>query len=243
MSQRLTGLMLPLAAGLAFLVWTGTALAGTTQISGTFPNGGCGQTHNVFVGGPSRIDAAVSTTSASSRYWVEVVDGNGNVLSSNGSYDTKSGGQYGVRVCSPGDLQDPNPMQYTGEIGTGPAGQPALPAQQAQYSFGVLGKTTTIKSRIVGHGAIMTRHGLAWVTVRATDRGQVRVSVNSVGNGVHLSYASGMRAVFGSSTVRITGHALALTLVDHGSNDRIAITSSRLKASGRVVRGGFQLSI
>ena len=89
----------------------------------------------------------------------------------------------------------------------------------------------------------MTRHGLAWVTVRATDRGQVNVRVDSVGSSVHLHYTSGMRAVFGSSTVRITGHALALTLVDRGSNDRIAIKSSRLKASGRVVRGGFQLSI
>jgi hypothetical protein len=243
MRKRLTALMLPLAAGLAFLVWTGSALAGTTQISGTFPNGGCGQTHNVFVGGPSRIDAAVSTTSASNRYWIEIVDGNGNILSANGSYDTKSGGQYGVRVCSPHDLQDPNAMQYSGEIGTGPAGQPALPQQQAQFSFGVLGKTTTVKSRIIGHGAIITKHGLAWVTVRATDLGQVRVRVDSVGSRVHLNYTSGMRAVFGSSTVRITGHALVLTLVDRGSHDPIAIKSSRLKASGRVVRGGFQPSI
>jgi len=61
MRQRLVALMLPLAAGLAFLVWTGSALAATTQISGTFPNGGCGQTHSVTVGGPARIDAAVST--------------------------------------------------------------------------------------------------------------------------------------------------------------------------------------
>jgi hypothetical protein len=75
------------------------------------------------------------------------------------------------------------------------------------------------------------------------DPGQVRVRVDSVGSRVHLNYTSGMRALFGSSTVRITGHALVLTLVDRGSHDRIAIKSSRLKASGRVVRGGFQPSI
>jgi hypothetical protein len=235
--------MLPLAAGLAFLVWTGSALAGTTQISGTFPNGGCGQTHNVFVSGPSRIDVAVSTTSASNRYWTEIVDGNGRVLSANGSYDTKSGGQYGVRICSPGDLQDPNSMQYSGEIGTGPAGHPALPAQQAQFSYGVLGKTTTIKSTFVGRGAILTRSGLAWVTVRADNAGHVRVRVDDASRNLHLHFTSGMRASFGASSVRITGHGLVLGLVDRGSNDRIAITSSRLKASGRVVRGGFKLSI
>lgn len=243
MRQRLTALMLPLAAGLAFLVCSGSALADTTHISGTFPNGGCGQTHNVFVSGPSRIQAAVSTTSASNRYWIEIVDGNGNVLSANGQYDTKSGGQYGVRVCSPFDMQDPNPMQYSGELGTGPAGQPALPAQQAQYSYGVLGKTTTIKTMFVGHGAILTRSGLAWVTVRADNAGHVRVRVDDASANVHLYFTSGMKASFGASSVLITGHGLKLGLIDRGSNDHIAITSSRLTASGRVVRGGFKLSI
>jgi hypothetical protein len=241
MRHRLLALVLPLAAGLAFLVWAGSALAGTTQISGTFPNGGCGQTHSVTVSGPSRIDTSVSTTSASNRYRVEIVDSAGNVLSASGSADTKSGGTYGVRVCSPFDLQDPNAMQYTGEIGTGPAGQPALPQQQAQ--FGVLGTTTTIKSTIVGHGAILTRTGLAWVTVRADDAGHVRVRVDNSGRRLHLHFTSGMHAVFGSTSVHITGRGLSLVLVDRGSNDRIAIKSSRLKASGRVVRGGFQLSI
>jgi hypothetical protein len=243
MRQRLVALMLPLAAGLAFLVWTGSALAATTQISGTFPNGGCGQTHVVTVSGASRIDVAVSTTSASNRYWIEILDANGNVRSANGSFDTTSGGTYRVRVCSPGDLQDPNPMQYSGEIGTGPAGQPALPQQQGQFSFGVLGKTTTIRSTFVGHGAILTRSGLAWVTVRADNAGHVRVRVDDASRRIHLNFTSGMHASFGASSVRIAGHGLALGLVDRGSNDHIAIKSSRLKASGRVVRGGFKLSI
>lgn len=243
MRQRLVALVLPLAAGLAFLVWTGSALAATTVFSGTFPNGGCGQTHSVTVNGPSRIDAAVSTTSASNRYWIEILDSSGAVRSANGSYDTTSGGTYGVRVCSPGDLQDPNPMQYSGEIGTGPAGQPALPKQQPQFSFGVLGTTTSIKSTFVGHGAIMTRSGLAWVTVRADNAGHVRVRLDDASRRIHLHFTSGMKASFGAASVRITGHGIVLGLVDRGSNDHIAIRSSRLEASGRVVRGGFRLSI
>jgi hypothetical protein len=52
-----------------------------------------------------------------------------------------------------------------------------------------------------------------------------------------------MKASFGAASVRITGHGMVLGLVDRGSNDHVAIKSSRLTASGRVVRGGFKLSI
>jgi hypothetical protein len=120
-------LALPAIAAAFFMVG-GTASAATTQkISGSFPNGGCSATQRVTVQGPSRIESSLSTTSASELYMTQIVDSSGRIVSDTGAYDTPHGGSYGVRVCSLGDPLDPAMMQYTGAIGTGPAGQPALP--------------------------------------------------------------------------------------------------------------------
>jgi hypothetical protein len=56
---------------------------------------------------------------------VLVVNASGRIVSDTGGYDTPGAGTYGVRVCSQGDPMDPATMQYTGVLGTGPAGQPA----------------------------------------------------------------------------------------------------------------------
>ena len=88
MKRRISVFALPAAAGAAFLVLATTAFAGTTQISGSFANGECGPTHSVPVGGPSRIEVSVSTTSASGLVYTQILDPAGNNASSSGSYDT-----------------------------------------------------------------------------------------------------------------------------------------------------------
>jgi hypothetical protein len=115
-----------LFATTAFFVAGGTALAAPTQISGSFPNGGCSSMHRVTVSGPSRIEASVATTSAGELYQALIIDSSGRIVSATGSYDTSGGGTYGVRVCSLGDVLDPLMMQYVGLLGTGPVGQSAL---------------------------------------------------------------------------------------------------------------------
>jgi hypothetical protein len=110
----------------AFFMVGGTASAATTQISGSFLNGGCSPSYRVTVTSPSRIEASVATTSASELYLVSIVDSSGRIVSATGVYDTPGAGTYNVRVCSQGDLLDPLTMKYTGLIGTGPAGQEAL---------------------------------------------------------------------------------------------------------------------
>ena len=59
---------------------------------------------------------------------------------------------------------------------------------------------------------------------------------------LHLNLSSGMSAVFGTNSVRITGNGVTLIVVDNGSNQRVTVTSPRLKAKGMVVRGAFHVS-
>jgi hypothetical protein len=233
-------LLIAAAAAACFVVFAGAAPAATTSISGTAPRGGCGPTHPIAVSGASRIEVSVSTTAASNLYYTQILDPSGNAVAGSGSYDTPSGGTYGVRVCTYGDAMDPPQISYEGVVGTGPAGQPALPRQAG----GVAGAFTTLNSRSVsGHGAILTRAGLAWVTVRADTNGNVHVRLDNAARKLHVNVSGGMRAVFGSSSVRITGNGLTLVVVDRGASDRMSIRSNRLKASGKVVRGGFQISV
>lgn len=116
--------LLTIAAAVFFAVG-GTASAAPRQISGSFANGSCSPTQPVTVNGPSRIQASVATTSATETYLAVIVDSSGKIVSDTGAYDTPHAGTYGLRVCSLGDPLDPPTMQYTGLLGTGPAGQPA----------------------------------------------------------------------------------------------------------------------
>jgi hypothetical protein len=244
MNKRFAAWTAALAAAGAALVLAATAGAATTQISGSFPNGGCGPTHTVTVGGPSRIEASVSSTSVSGRYEAVVVGASGNTLSDTGSYDTPGAGTYGVRVCSQGDPADPQTMQYNGLIGTGPAGQPALPRQ----SGGVAGAFTTFRPATKlfrsasGHGAVSTRSGLAWLTVRANNAGKASVRIDYASRGLQLGYTTGLRVSFGATSVRIAGHGIKIVVLKNGMIERFSINTSRLKTSGKVVRGGFVIA-
>jgi len=241
------GLTVLLPVAVALFAWTGAAAADPTTISGTVPNGGCDATRTVTVSGPSRIEVQVSSTSASTHVYGEIVAPDGTVVAKD-AYDTPSGGNYGIRVCSFYAAFDAPNMQYRGIYGTAAAHQPALPrqaadiAQTAVDTGAVLGATASINHVVYGHGAIRTAAGLAWVTLRADNSGHVRVSIDNVARNLHLHYTHGMRAVFSQNSVRITGHGVKLTVVDR-ARDAISLRTSRLTASGQVVRGRFRIAL
>ncbi len=217
MSAHRSALGLAAAIGAACCIVAGSALAGTTSISGNVPNGGCDADRTVSVSGPSRIEVALSSASADNSVIGQIVDPNGKVVAS-GKYDTPGGGNYAVRVCSLGSSQDPPTIQYSGEIGTGPAGQAVLtgPAQpQAATDSGVLGTSATINQSASGKGAIKTRAGLAWFTLHAVN----------------------------GAAINVTGSGLTFVLVQKSSRMVITYRSPRFTASGKVVRGAFRIAI
>jgi hypothetical protein len=185
----------------------------------------------------------VSATSAGNAVLGEIVAPDGSVVAS-GSYDTPSGGDYSVRVCEEYTSMDPAQVQYTAEVGTGPAGQPAIPRQQpsasASSAGAVLGATTTLTAQASGRGAVKTRAGLAWFTVSTLANGTANLTVYDP---VHHQrrVMKGMNAVVAAHTVRLTGSGVTLVVVDNGNSDRVKFTSKRFKASGKVVRGGFDI--
>lgn len=239
MTKRFAVLAAALMAAVTALA--SSAGAATQQISGSVPNGGCGPTHPVPVGSASRIEVSVAMNSESGQYEAVIVDGAGRPVSVTGSYDTPGAGAYGVKICHTGNSADPAVMDYTGLIGTGPAGQPALPRQ----SGGVAGAFTTFKpaKKLVrsanGRGAVRTRSGLAWLTVHANNAGKATVRIDLANRGLHLGYTRGMRATFGATMVRVVGHGLKVVVLQNGLIERMSIRTSSLKASGKVVRGGF----
>jgi hypothetical protein len=236
MSARLRALALPVAATAAYLAFAGAAQAGTTSISGTVPNGGCSAARPVPVAGPSRIEVAVSANSADTSSIVgEILAPDGRTVAT-GSFDTSGGGAYAVRVCSLFSSLDPPQLQYSGLLGTGPAGQPAIPKQQAE----VLGTTATIIT-VGGKGAILTRAGLAWFTVHMTPSGMANIVVFDPVHHKSITLL-GMSMLSGTNSVLFTGNGVKLFLVGSGKNIRLTFTSRTFKASGKVVRGGFQLA-
>jgi hypothetical protein len=169
----------------------------------------------------------------------EIVAPNGHVVAT-GSYDTPGGG-YAVRICSLGAGMDPQQIQYSALIGTGPSGQPVLQGPvQPSPAGGVLGVTATLsQQKASGRGAIMTRAGLAWFTLHTVNGSASLRVYDPVRHAVRV--VKGLHAVYASNTVRITGKGLKLVLTHNGANDRITFSSPRFKASGNVVRGGFQI--
>jgi hypothetical protein len=236
--RRLIAFLLPLAAGAAFLAGTGAALAATTQISGTMANGGCGPTHPVAVSGPSRIEVSVSSTAPSDLVYTQIVGPSGAVVSGSPSFDTPGGGTYGIRVCSYGDGMDEHQISYTGVVGTGPAGQPALPRQ----SGGVVRPFTALSHTASGRGAIRTHAGLAWLSIRADTSGHALVRLDNAARHLHLRATNGLAAAFGADSVRIAGSGITVVVAKNGTLQRVTIRTPRLSASGTVVRGGFVIS-
>jgi hypothetical protein len=232
---------LPVAAAALYLTFAGSALAGTTSISGTVANGGCDAARSVAVSGPSRIEVEVSSTSASNDVTGEILAPDGRVVAA-GSYDTPGGGDYAVRVCSSGSSMNSPELQYSGQIGTGPAGQTVLqgPAQP-QAEGGVLGATTTLTTKTVsGKGAIMTRAGLAWFTLNTVNGSTTLRVSDPVHHTVRL--VKGVQSASGSGVVRLTSNGMSFVLRQSSTGARIVFSSPRFTASGKVVRGRFHIS-
>lgn len=218
---------------LTCLVLAGAAQAQPTQFSGVVPNGGCGSDRSVTVSGPSRIEAHVASTAGAANVYAEIVSSSGAVLGT-GQYDTSSGGTYGIRVCSYYDDENGPYLQWSGEYGTGPAGQPALPRTVGQ----VLAATTTLAHNVHGSVAIRTRGGLAWFTVKL-DRGLGVVKVYDPQLRKHFLYTRA-HVTFGTNLVSMREGGMMLTLRERsGSTSTIAFRSPRFRASGRVVRGNY----
>jgi hypothetical protein len=182
-----------------------------------------------------------STTADTSSVLAEIVASDGRTVAA-GSYDTPSGGSYSIRVCSLGSSLDPPQIQYSGLIGTGPAGHVVLQgASQPQPSTGgVLGATTTLRIAS-GKGAIMTRSGLAWFTLSSADTtGSLRV-YDPVHHATRM--ITGLHTAYGSSTVTLMGHGVRFVLVRTAAKSLIAFSSPRFKAGGKVVRGAFHIVV
>jgi hypothetical protein len=244
MRTRLRVSALPVAAAALYLTFAGSALAGTASISGTVSNGGCDAARPVAVSGPSRIEIEVSSTSASNDVTGEILAPDGRVVAT-GSYDTSGGGNYAVRVCSSGSSMNAPELQYSGLIGTGPSGQPVLQGprqpQPATDNGGVLGVTATLTTKTVsGKGAIMTRAGLAWFTLNTVNGSTTLRVSDPVHHTVRL--VKGVQAASGSGMVRLTGNGMSFVLRQSTTGSRIAFSSSRFTASGKVVRGQFHIS-
>jgi hypothetical protein len=113
----------------------GTASAARSTLSGTLPNGGCSDSHPIAVNGPTRIALTVASTSAEDNNVTgQIVAPNGRPVAT-GAYDTPGAGAYAVRVCSEYGPMDPPTLQYTALVATGPAGTPALSAQEIVASY------------------------------------------------------------------------------------------------------------
>jgi hypothetical protein len=143
-----------------------------------------------------------------------------------------------------GESQDPPQIQYTGLIGTGPAGQPVLQGprqpQPSAGTGGVAGVTTTLKQAANGRGAIMTHAGLAWFTLHSVN-GNASLRVYDPTH--HATQVlKGLHAAYGSSVVSVTGDGVNFVLTHNGSNSRIKYSSPRFKASGKVVYGSFDVT-
>src|SRR4051794_13493749 len=244
MSAPTRVLAVPAAIVISFLALAGAARAATSPFSGSVANGGCSFVKSVSVSSASRIEAALASTAQNNtNVLAEIVGPNGQVVAggSYATYDTPGAGTYTVRVCANYQLQSAPNLQYSGQLGTGPAGQPVLvgPPQPQPPVGGVLGATTFV-GNVAGKGAIMTRAGLAWFTARTASNATVTLRIFDP---VHRTtrVVKGLNATYVNRTLRLTGHGLRFVLVHKGAHGRVTFTSSRFKASGTVVRGGFQI--
>lgn len=244
MSAHRSALGLAAAIGAACCIFAATGFAGTNSISGTVPNGGCDTDRAVPVSGPSRIEVQVSSTSSDNSVVGQIVAPNGSVVAT-GRYDTPAGGNYAVWVCSLGSSIDPARIDYSGLIGTGPAGQPVLqgPAQpQASTdNSGVLGASTTPIHTASGKGAVRTRSGLAWFTLNAVDGAATLRVADPIHHVVRL--VRGLHATYGTGAVNLSGNGVTFSLVRNGSRLVVTYSSPLFKARGSVVRGTFRIAV
>ena len=238
MHRRLCGLGAAIAA-VACLAFAGTAAAAPTTYSGTVGNGSCDSSRSVAVTGQQRIEIQVSSTAGATNAYGEILKPDGS-RAAIGSYDTPGSGTYAVRVCTYWDEENTPSMQYTATYATGPAGQSPMPqaAQPQPATGGVLGARTTLSRDVRGTGAIRTRAGLAYVTIKLTSSHRATVKVYSPVTKKHYLFTNSAVA-FGSNMVRIARGTMHLTLTQSGSTERLSIRSLHLTASGKVVKGSY----
>ena len=225
-------------AALLGLVFAGVAGAEPTTYSGSTPNGGCDGARAVAVSGPSRIEAQVSSVDSAdpSLVYAQILAPNGNVVAQN-RYDTPGGGTYRLQVCSYYDNISPPTLRFVARYATGPAGQPALPQAQG----GVLGTTATVTPSVRGSGAITTRNGLAWFTVKT---GANDLAVVKVFDPKHHKRYMFTRALIHATAngVRLVQGGMRLTIVQTASGERVSFRSPRYRTSGTIVRGGYNIA-
>ena len=237
MSRRISLIGASTAAALTCLAFAGVASAGVSTYSGTMPNGGCDGTRAVTVSGPSRIEGEVASTKSAdpALVYIQILSPGGNVVAQN-RYDTPGGGTYYVQACSYYDQISPPSLPFEARYATGPAGQPALPPAQA--TGGVLGATTVLSRSVHGTGAINTRYGLTWFTIKksANDLGIVKVF-----DAKHHRHYMFTRALirFTANGVRFVQGNMTLTIAQTANGERISFRSAKLKTGGKVIRGSF----
>lgn len=238
MHRRLCGIGAAITA-VACLTFAGTAGAAPTTFSGTVGNGTCDSSRTVPVSGPSRIEVQVSSTSGASNAFAEILRPDGSVAAE-AAYDTPGAGNYSVRVCTYWDDENQPSMQYTAIYATGPAGQPAMPQprQPQPETGGVLGAQTKLSRAVQGTGAIRTRAGLAYISIKPGSNGKATVKVYSPVTKKHYLYTNSAVA-FGTNLVRIARGSMHLTLTQTGSREHLSIRSLHLTASGKVVKGSY----
>jgi hypothetical protein len=239
MSARLR--VLTVAVGIICLGFAGSASAGIEPFSGTVANGSCSTVRAVSVNAASRIEVSVSATAQDNNsVLAEIIAANGKLIAgpSSASYDTPGGGTYSVRVCITYAEQNPPQIQYTGQIGTGPAGQPVLTGPtQPQAPAGVGTKPILVS----GKAAVMTRSGLAWFTLSTAPNATMTLKVVDPVHHV-TRLVKGLKATKSGQTLRINGQGVKFVLVKGNSGDRVTFTSSGFTAAGKVVRGAFHIT-
>jgi hypothetical protein len=228
MRLRLVGSALTVAVA-ASAVFASTGLAAeNVSIQGSMPNGGCGPIKPVNVAKPSRIVVRVSATAAENGspstgpVYPQILNSSGVVLASGPTvYNAASPGNYGVQVCATANSENPNMIQYSGEI--------------SLLAPGTLVSTATGKAGVRAHATIV------WFTVNAT-RGHVSMRVDDSRHKVHLGSSTGLKATLGVNRVVISGNGMTLVVTGHGVQQHVVFHSRTYNASGLVLRGGITIA-
>jgi hypothetical protein len=240
MRSRLRGIGISLAVAAGCLAVAAPASAGTQSFSGTVANGGCVTAQSVTVTAASRIEATTSSTAQNNTNVYAEIVGNGKTLAGGSfvSYDTPGAGSYQIRVCATYEEQNPPNLQFTGVLGTGPAGQPVLtqPAQPQPPTGGAPSGGATIVYSLAGKVAIRTSRGLAWFTITTTRTGSQTLRILDPRLG-RTRLFTGLHSTTTGSTVRVLGNGLSLTL----GHNHLAFSSSSFKTSGKIVRGRYNV--
>lgn len=220
---------LPAAAVAAFFMLAGSGLAANTvSINGTLANGGCGPVKSLSVAGNQRIVVQVSSTSAETgpastgTVYVQFLSSSGAVVASGPSeYTAPGSGNYGVRVCSVMNNDNPAQLQYSGNISLLAPG--------------------TVVSVATGKAGIRSHSTMVWFTVSAT-RAHASMRVDDALHKVHLGASTGLKAVLSVNKVTIAGKGMTLIIMGHGVQQHIVFHSRDYSASGLVARGAITIA-